>query len=84
MQGLGWLTTEELQWARTEPFLQMASELQNSYRSRRPEILNVRFFKRENSVPTVNRSKAVRATANARYIGLVHCEMRARALRITS
>ena len=60
MQGLGWLTTEELQWSENGTVL---TDGPANYKIPTahdvPEILNVRFFKRENSVPTVNRSKAV-------------------------
>lgn len=60
VQGLGWLTTEELQWSENGTIL---TDGPANYKIPTahdvPEILNVRFFKRENSVPTVNRSKAV-------------------------
>ena len=60
VQGLGWLTTEELTWSESGTVL---SDGPANYKIPTahdvPEIFNVRFFRRENSAPTVNRSKAV-------------------------
>ena len=60
VQGLGWLTTEELKWSESGTIL---SDGPANYKIPTahdvPETFNVNFFRRENSIPTVNRSKAV-------------------------
>ena len=60
VQGLGWLTTEELLWNEAG---QIASNGPANYKIPTaldcPPEFNVNFFERENPQPTVHRSKAV-------------------------
>ena len=60
MQGVGWLTTEELVWAHNGRFLtQGASTYKIPTAADVPEILNVNLWTQENCEANVGGSKAV-------------------------
>ena len=60
VQGVGWLTTEELVWDDTGKLLTHApSTYKIPVSSDRPDIFNVTLWKNENSEETIYRSKAV-------------------------
>ena len=60
MQGLGWLTTEELLWDSSG---KIVSNGPANYKIPTahdvPKDITIEFYEEENSVPTVHRSKAV-------------------------
>jgi xanthine dehydrogenase large subunit len=60
VQGVGWLTTEELVW---DDRGRLATHAPSTYKiptaSDRPEIFNVALWGQPNTVPTIYRSKAV-------------------------
>ncbi len=60
IQGMGWLTTEELVW---DDQGRLRTHAPSTYKiptcADRPEILNIRLLENENAKPTIHRSKAV-------------------------
>ena len=60
VQGMGWLTTEELWW---DDQGRLKTHAPSTYKipaaSDRPRVLEIAFFENENREPTVHRSKAV-------------------------
>ena len=60
IQGMGWLTTEELVWDENG---RLRTHAPSTYKiptsSDRPEIFNLRLLDNENAKPTIHRSKAV-------------------------
>jgi len=60
IQGMGWLTTEELVWDEAG---RLRTHAPSTYKiptsSDRPRVMNIRFFENANAEPTIYRSKAV-------------------------